>query len=74
MGDSGTITGARAYASMVTVVVVAAVAIVSNLCEVRESRNQENHMANVTWRAGRLAVWFSWKWQMQHRLRHPAQK
>mmetsp|Transcript_1176 Transcript_1176/g.1194 ORF Transcript_1176/g.1194 Transcript_1176/m.1194 type:complete len:102 (+) Transcript_1176:1341-1646(+) len=23
--------------------------------------NQGNHMATVTWRAGRLAVWFSWK-------------
>mmetsp|Transcript_43053 Transcript_43053/g.51663 ORF Transcript_43053/g.51663 Transcript_43053/m.51663 type:complete len:118 (+) Transcript_43053:1068-1421(+) len=34
--------------------------------------NQGNHMATVTWRAGRLAVWFSWKWQMLHRLRNRA--
>ena len=26
-----------------------------------EGCNQGNHMATVTWRASRLAVWFSWK-------------
>jgi len=55
---------------MLLVAVVVTVATVANLCDGRGSRNQENHMATVTWRAGRLAVWFSWKWQILQRLRN----
>ena len=57
MGDSGVITRARVYMSMVTTVMV--VAIVGR----REgAATNKIHMATVTWRAGRLAAWFAWKW------------
>ena len=59
MGGVGAITGARVYLSMVTTTM--AVAIVARR---GGAATKKNHMATVTWRAGRLAVWFTWKRQI----------
>ena len=46
---------------------VAAVVTVAMIANLSGGGDQGNHMTTVTWRAGRLAIWFSWNPTMMMR-------